>query len=130
MRSGRRLVVPMLRFPTRVGEIGRLPGGGAYVEQVLGPKEALVRCSFRLNVPVTRDRQTVSEIVHQRPMFKIRGQATTDWSESTDVPLSGAFQIVGTERYKTEDGHLATVQVLKPFDMRPIEEYVKRQAAN
>jgi hypothetical protein len=121
--------VPMLRFPTRVGQIGRLPGGGAYVEQLIGPQEALVRCSFRVNVVVTRNQRPVSEIVRQRPLFKIRGQSTAEWDESTDIPLEGTFQIVGTERYQTEDGRSATVQVLKPFDMRPIEQYIK-QAAN
>jgi hypothetical protein len=129
LRTGRRMVVPMLRFPTRAGQIGRLPGGGAFVEQVLGPKEALVRCSFRVNVVVTRDRRPVGEIVQQRPLFKMRGQTTDQWSESTEVAIDGAFQVVGTERYRTEDGRWATVQVLQPFDMRPIEEYLRREGA-
>ncbi len=130
LRNASRVIVPMLRFPTRVGQIGRLPGGGAYVEQVIGPKEALVRCSFRVNVVVTRNQQAVGEVVRQRSLYKMREEPTAAWGESNDVALTGTFQIVGTERYQTDDGHWTTVQVLKPFDMRPIEEYLRRQAGN
>jgi hypothetical protein len=130
LRSRSRMVVPMLRFPTRLGEIGRLPGGGAYVEQVIGPKEALVRCSFRVNVVVTRNQQAVGEVVRQRPLYKMREEPTAEWGESNEVALTGTFQVVGTERYQTDDGHWAAVQVLKPFDMRQIEDYLKRQATN
>jgi hypothetical protein len=130
LRNRRRMVVPMLRFPPRVEQIGRLPGGGAYVEQILGPSEALVRCTFNVNVVVTRNRQPINEVVRQRPMFKIRGVPTAEWGPSTDVELLGAFEIAGTERYQTVDGQWATVQLLKPFDMRPIEEYLRRQYAN
>jgi hypothetical protein len=130
LRTRRRMVVPMLRFPPRVGEIGRLPGGGAYIEQILGPSEALVRCSFNVNVIVTRNRQSINEVVHQRPLFKIRGVPTAEWGPSTDVELLGAFEIAGTERYQTVAGQWTTVQFLKPFDMRPIEEYLRRQYAN
>ena len=130
LRTRQRVIVPMLHFPPRVGQIGRLPEGGAFVEQVLGPSEALVRCSFHLNVVVTRDKQSVSEVVHQRPLFKMRGVRTDQWEQSTDVELLDAFEVTGTERYKTVDGRMVTVQILKPFDMRPIEEYLRRKSAN
>jgi hypothetical protein len=130
LRTNQRVIIPMLRFPPRVGAIGRFPGGGAYIEQVLGPSEALVRGSFHVNVVVTRNKQSVAEVVHQRPLFKIRGVSTADWEESTDVELLSAFEVSGTERYKTVDGQMATVQILKPFDMRPIEDYLRRQSAN
>ena len=129
LRTRQRLVVPLLHFPPRPGQIGRVPGGGVYVEQVLGPNEALVRCSFHVTVIVTRNKQSVSEVVHQRPLFKIRGVPTAEWGASSDVELLGAFEIAGAERYQTVDGQWATVQVLKPFDMRPIEDYLRRQAA-
>jgi len=123
------MVVPVLHFPPRAGQIGRLPGGGVYVEQVLGPNEALVRCSFHMTVNVTRNKQSDSEVVHQRPLFKIRGLPTAEWGASTDVELLGTFAIAGSERYQTVDGQWVTVHVLKPFDMRPIEDYLRRQAA-
>jgi hypothetical protein len=129
LRSRQRIVVPMLHFPPRAGQIGRLPGGGVYVEQILGPNEALVRCSFHVPVIVTRNKQSVSEVVHQRPLFKIRGVPTAEWGASSDVELLGTFEIAGSERYQTVDGQSATVQILKPFDMRPIDDYLRRQAA-
>ncbi|HEY1784994.1 MAG TPA: hypothetical protein VGG30_05565, partial [Pirellulales bacterium] len=116
LRTRERVIVPALHFPPRAGQIGRLPGGSVYVEQVLGPNEALVRCSFNMTVVVTRNKQSVSEVVHQRPLFKIHGVPTADWQASTDAELLGAFEIAGSERYQTVDGHSATVQVLKPFD--------------
>ncbi len=130
LRTRQRVIVPTLRFPPRVGQIGRLPGGGVFVEQILGPSEALVRCSFHVNVVVTRDKQSVTEVVHQRPLFKMRGVPTSEWAESNDVELLGAFEVAGTERYKTVEGRWTTVQILKPFDMRPIEAYLRRQTAN
>jgi hypothetical protein len=129
LQSRQRMVVPVLHFPPRAGQIGRLPGGGVYVEQILGPNEALVRCSFHVTVIVTRNKQSVSEVVHQRPLFKIRGVPTAEWGASSDVELLGTFEIGGTERYQTVDGQSMTAQVLKPFDMRPIEDYLRRQAA-
>jgi hypothetical protein len=130
LRTRQRMVVPLLRFPPRAGQIGRLPGGAVYVEQVLGPNEALVRCSFHMTVIVTRNKQQVSEVVHQRPLFKMRGVPTAEWEASTDVELLGAYEIAGSERYQTVDGRWVTVPVLKPFDMRPIEDYLRRQSAN
>jgi hypothetical protein len=130
LRTRERILVPTLRFPPRAGQIGRLPGGGVYVEQVLGPNEALVRCAFHMTVIVTRNKQSVSEVVHQRPLFKIRGVPTAEWEASADVELLGTFEIAGSERYQTVDGQSATVQVLKPFDMRPIEDYLRRSSAN
>ena len=83
-----------------------------------------------MTVNVTRNKQSVSEVVAQRPLFKIRGVPTADWEAATDVELLGAFEIAATERYQTVDGTWSTVRVLKPFDMRPIEDYLRRQAAN
>jgi hypothetical protein len=130
LKSHQRMVVPLLRFPPRAGQIGRLPGGGVYVEQILGPQEALVRCSYHMTVIVTRNKLAVSEVVHQRPLFKIRGVPTAEWETSTDVELLGTFEITGSERYQTVEGKSATVLVLKPLDMQPIEDYLRRQSAN
>jgi hypothetical protein len=46
LRGGRRFVTPTMAMPAKVGSIGRLPGGGAHVDQVLSANQMLGTCYF------------------------------------------------------------------------------------
>jgi hypothetical protein len=127
LRARERVIVPALRFPVSVGEIGRLPSSGGHIEQILGPQKMLVRCSFRVQVVVTRNFRQIGEVVNQPVVFDVRGVPTAEQSEGGDAEFLQVFRIVGRETYRTADGRAASALVLEPLDMRPIEEYLKNK---
>jgi hypothetical protein len=125
LRARKQIPVPSLRFPPQVGNIGRLPGASAHVEQIVGPQEMLISCTFNLQVIVTRHYQRQTETEHHTKLFRIRGVATKDLNEGSDCQLLDVFRISGNQPYRTADGKNRTTQVLVPIDMRSIEAYVR-----
>ncbi len=129
IKARERVVVPTLHFPVSAGAIGRLPGVGAHVEQILGTDEMLVRCSFRVQVVVTRHFRSEGEFVSQSVRFKVRGLPTKDFSEGSDAELLQVFRVGPPQSYRTVEGKSASVLALEPFDMQPIEKYLKAKPA-
>jgi hypothetical protein len=129
IKSRDRVIVPSMHYPVTVGVIGRLPDVGAHIEQILGPDEMLVKCSFRVQVVVTRHYRPESEVVRQPVRFKVRGLPTKDFSEGSDAELLQVFRVGSAQTYRTTEGKSASVLVLEPFDMQPIENYLKAKPA-
>ncbi len=125
IKSRSRVIVPTIHFPVTAGGIGRLPGLGAHVDQILSPTEMLVTCAFHVPVVVTRHFNSESEMVTQLVRFKVRGLPTTDFAEATDIELLQVLRVLPAEKYQTVDGKPASVLVLEPFDMQPVERYLK-----
>ena len=125
LKARGRVIVPTLHFPVSVGQIGRLPGTGGYVEQILGAHEMLLRCSFRVQVVVTRHYRRASEMVKRPVVFKIHGLPTKDYSQGSDAELLEVFRVARAENYQAADGQSVSQWVLEPFDMRPIENYLR-----
>ncbi len=124
-----RVIVPTVRFPVTAGQIGRMPGLGAHVDQILGPSEMLVTCVFHVPVVVTKHFNSEAEMVSRPVRFKLRGLSTSQYEEATDIELLQVFRVLAAEKYQTEGGQSASVQVLEPFDMQPVERYLKAKPA-
>ena len=54
LRANQEPFVPPLSFPLEAGAIGRLPRLGGHVEQIVGPREVLLRATFPLKVRTVR----------------------------------------------------------------------------
>lgn len=129
IKSRARVIVPTMHFPVSVGVIGRLPDVGAHVEQILGPDEMLIKCTFRVQVAVTRHYRQESEVVKQQVRFKVRGLPTKEFSEASDAELLQVFRVAPAQTYRTVEGKSASVLVIEPFDVRPVENYLKAKPA-
>ncbi len=129
IKSRQRVIVPSLHFPVSAGEIGRLPGTGGHIEQILGPDEMLLKCLFRVQVVVTRHYNRVSETVTRPVLFKVRGVSTKDYSEGSDAEMLQTFRITTAETYRTVDGKSAAALIAEPVDMQPIENYLRSKPA-
>ncbi len=129
IKSRQRVIVPTMHFPVSVGDIGRLPGVGAHVEQILGPDDMLIRCTFHVQVVVTRHFRPESEMVTQAVLFKLRGLPTKEFSEASDVELLQVFRVGRAQKYQTDEGKSASVLVIEPFDMQPVESYLRSKPA-
>ncbi len=128
IKSHERVIVPTLHFPVSAGTIGRLPGAGAHVEQILGPDDMLIKCSFRVQVVVTRHYRRESEMVTRPVQFRVRGLATEPFSEGSDAEILQVFRVAPAQAYRTVEGKAASVLVLEPFDMQKVENYLKAKA--
>jgi hypothetical protein len=125
LRSAAQPVVPPLAFPPQVGAIGRLPGLSCHVDQVVSNDTLLVRCYFPVVVPVVKNFTPRRESVVQSARFLIRGLATGDTREGSDVEMLQVFEITEKTRYTTTGGTSQEVPVLREFDMKAVEPYFR-----
>jgi hypothetical protein len=98
--------IPALAPPFKVGDVGPLPYTIINVLQVHGPKE------FRAGVP---------QLIGADVQVLFRGVSSAGMTDGTGHPISGAFEVVGTETLATVRGGSRTVFVLSPFDTEPAE---------
>jgi hypothetical protein len=129
LRDNKEPVVPALRFPPEVGDIGRIPRLTCHTDQILSDDEMLVRCHFSIRVRTVKNFRPQLETVVRPVSFLIRGLPTDPFTDGTDVQLLNVFRISGKHTYRSVAGKPITVQVLAPFDLRAIEPYFQAMKA-
>ncbi len=122
--SGDELLVPAISFPPQVGAIGRLPGDACYIEQIISPDEVRVRCHFHVPVTSVRKFRAYRESVVQPVDAVIRGWRR-EVAEGQDTRTGELFEVTGREVYATERGSARSILILKPFDKKELEPYLK-----
>jgi hypothetical protein len=126
LRSGEEVVVPTLRFPVQVGEIGKLPGGECYVDQVISDNELLVRCFFPVVVATIKNFQRYRTTTTQSVQFVLRGPGLPEAHEGQEMDVAVPWTVVGRERYAVEGGGEKSVLVLTPFDLESVRPQLER----
>ena len=117
LKGGRVQPVPAIDFAPLLGQIGRLPEGGAHVEQILDDESMLVRATFPVTVVTSRGGAPRGERTHQQQWFLVRGLATDEFSEGADVPLTQTLYVSSRWHYTTATGGRHSVLVLEPYDV-------------
>jgi hypothetical protein len=125
LRANKTLIVPTLVFLPSKGEIGRLPGIGGHVKQVLGEKSMLVTCYFTDPVVVVRNTRPVLQKVTRPVTFLIRGVSTDEVHPGMDIELKDAFQVVDVKQDLATGGGLP-VPVIETFDLKQVEPYRRK----
>ncbi len=125
MRANREPFVPPLSFPLEPGAIGRLPRLVAHIEQIVGPRELLVRATFPLKVTTVRRFAPRAEMIEQQVDLLVRGVETRDLGEGADVELLDVFEVGRKQSLPTQDGQSRSVWVLSEFDMKAVEPYFR-----
>ena len=123
LKSSRGPVVPQLRFPPKVGDIGRLPQLNCHVEQIVTDQEMVVRCSFPLVVGYVSKFSAHGQKMSQPVRVVLRGFPTGEVREGGEMPSTAVFEVVGKETFQTSDGGSSALLVLKEFDMHLVEAY-------
>lgn len=123
-------VVPELRFPPQVGEIGRFPGLTCQVEQVLSDQEVLVRCSFPVTVAAIRDFKRYRETIVRPVQLVLRGQPAERFSVGAQIEMLAVFEITGRDTYRTEKGGSKTLLVVEEFDLKQVQPYLKGRSSD
>jgi hypothetical protein len=123
LKSNRGPVVPQLRFPPKVGDIGRLPQLNCHVEQIVTDQEMVVRCSFPLVVGYVSNFAAHGQKMSQPLRVVLRGLPTADVREGGEMPSTAVFEVVGKETFQTSDGGSSALLVLKEFDMHSVEAF-------
>ena len=121
LEAGRRLLVPTLRYPLAAGNIGLLPGGAIYVEQVLEDGTLLGRASFTVNVLRRRNGAERPTVVRRAVRLLIRDVDTKHVQPTADLPLSGAFYVA---KRRGGDGPPEIELELWPFDTAAVKRDV------
>ena len=122
LRANQRFLVNTLSFPPEVGAIGRLPGLGVHVEQVLVPGEMLATCYFRVAVVDVKKFQPKLAAVKQPVLLLVEGVSTAGLEPGRDVQLAQTFE-VKQRRSVVVDGLRKTALVVAPFDLRALIPY-------
>jgi hypothetical protein len=129
LRANKEPVVPALRFPPEVGDIGRLPRLSCRVEQILASDEMLVRCTFRLKVRTVQRFQPRYETVSHDVSFLIRRLPARQASVGSEIELLDVFEITGTRTNTSRAGQSITVKTIEPFDMKAVQPYFRSMAS-
>ena len=120
LRAKKTLIVPTLIFPTSKGDIGRLPGIGGHVNQVLDAQSMLVTCYFTDPVVVVRHTRPVLQKVTRPLTFLVRGISTADVHVGMDLELSQVFEVVDTRK---DPATALPMPIIETFDLKQVEPY-------
>jgi len=101
-----------------VGSIGTLRTNDAWVLQVVGKNEMLVREEWVIDIWTARNNRPVMKHRDVEKVFWLKGVSTEGVVDKSRLEYDKPLQITGTKTYDTAVG-TSTVFVLEPIDLAP-----------
>src|ERR1051325_1133218 len=121
LQAKKTLIIPTLDFLPSKGDIGRLPGIGGHVNQVLDAKSMVVTCYFSDPVVVVRNTRPTLQKITRPVTFLVRGVSTAEVHVGMDLELSQVFEVIETR--KDPAAKTLPMPTIEPFDLQQVEPY-------
>lgn len=126
-KASKDFYAPALEFPLKTGSIGRLQSPSVKVLQVVGPTEMLGYVFWSYNPVVIGNRAITRE--PNRVLVWFLGIDTAGVADDSAQQMTAVYEVTGTKSYSTAAGASSTVFVLRPFDRKVLDEYLKTRKA-